>query len=206
MKICTKCLLKKDLNLFTKTKKTKDGYYASCKSCRKVYYQENKEKIIKKSKNWYLVNIDKKRNYDREYRKKNETLVKKRKIEYSKNNRIRINAKAKLRKQNDIQYKLALHLRNRINCFIKKNVRPGSAVKDLGCTLGEFKLYIESKFQPGMSWENYGLYGWHIDHIYPLSKVDLTNKEQFLKACHYTNLQPLWAKDNLKKKNKIISY
>ena len=54
-----------------------------------------------------------------------------------------------------------------------------------------------------MSWDNYGRTGWHIDHIIPLSKFDLTDREQFLKACHYTNLQPLWAKDNLIKGNKF---
>lgn len=72
----------------------------------------------------------------------------------------------------------------------------------IGCTIGEFKTHIESKFQPGMSWDNYGKGGWHIDHIRPLSSFNVTKKDQAILANHYTNLQPLWAKDNLSKGRK----
>lgn len=75
----------------------------------------------------------------------------------------------------------------------------GSAVKDLGCSIEDFKKHLESLWQPGMSWCNYGLRGWHIDHVIPISSFDLVIKQEQLKACHYTNLQPLWAKDNLSK-------
>ena len=80
----------------------------------------------------------------------------------------------------------------------------GSAVRDLGCSVEELKRHLEKQFQPKMNWENYGLYGWHIDHIKPLVNFDLTNREQFLEACHYTNLQPLWAEDNLSKGAKCV--
>jgi len=63
----------------------------------------------------------------------------------------------------------------------------------------ELMAYLEALFTPGMTWDNRGLYGWHIDHIKPLASFDLTDREQFLQACHYTNLQPLWWQDNLKK-------
>jgi len=66
----------------------------------------------------------------------------------------------------------------------------------------ELKKYLESKFTEGMCWENYGLYGWHIDHIIPLSSAK--NEEELIKLCHYTNLQPLWSFDNLSKHNKIL--
>ncbi len=80
---------------------------------------------------------------------------------------------------------------------IKTNAKIGSAVRDLGCSVSELMAHLEIKFQPGMTWENWG--SWHIDHIKPLASFDLTNREQFLIACHYTNLQPLWASDNLAK-------
>ena len=87
---------------------------------------------------------------------------------------------------------------------LKGNYKNGSAVKDLGCSIDELKTYLESKFQLGMTWDNWSKDGWHIDHIKPLSSFDLTDKKQLLEACHYTNLQPLWATDNLSKGDKII--
>lgn len=69
----------------------------------------------------------------------------------------------------------------------------------MGCTVEELKKYLESKWQEGMSWDNYGFHGWHIDHIKPLASFNLTDRDELLKACHYTNLQPLWCKDNMKK-------
>ena len=70
--------------------------------------------------------------------------------------------------------------------------------------------YLESKFQPGMTWKNYGNPNgdhtncWHIDHIIPCASFDLSDPEQQVKCFHYTNLQPLWAKDNIRKKDKIL--
>jgi len=94
---------------------------------------------------------------------------------------------------------LACVLRSRINSAIKHEMRSGSAVKLLGCSVDECVAYLESKFLPGMTWQNWGLRGWHLDHIRPLASFDLANGQQFSEACHYTNLQPLWAKDNLAK-------
>ena len=103
------------------------------------------------------------------------------------------------RRRRDEAFRIAHNLRSRLPSIIRHSVKSGSFVRDLGCSVEELKSYLESKFQPGMSWGNYGLYGWHIDHISPLVKFDLTKREELLKAVNYTNLQPLWAKDNLSK-------
>ena len=72
----------------------------------------------------------------------------------------------------------------------------------LGCSAAELKTYIESLFLPGMTWDNYGVHGWHVDHKKPLSSFDLQDQAQLKLACHYTNLTPLWALDNLQKGSK----
>lgn len=103
------------------------------------------------------------------------------------------------RSKYNMNARLASILRRRIARAIKHKNKVGSAVQDLGCTTDEFRFYLEGKFKDGMNWNTYGRNGWHIDHVIPLSFFDLTNREQFLKATHYTNLQPLWAIDNRKK-------
>jgi hypothetical protein len=104
----------------------------------------------------------------------------------------------KYRKENDINFKLTEVLRNRLRSAIKRNSKEGSAVQDLGCTIIELKIYLEKQFRDDMDWKNHGK-KWHIDHIKPLAKFDLTNREELLKACHYTNLQPLLVFENLSK-------
>jgi hypothetical protein len=71
----------------------------------------------------------------------------------------------------------------------------------IGCVPKQLKIHIENQFTDNMSWDNYGLFGWHIDHIVPLSSAK--TEEDLYKLCHYTNLQPLWAKDNWSKSNKL---
>jgi hypothetical protein len=74
----------------------------------------------------------------------------------------------------------------------------------IGCTPIELKNYLESKFTEGMTWNNRGYYGWHIDHIIPLCNAP--NQEQLYTLCHFTNLRPLWRKDNLTKRNTTDKY
>ena len=90
-------------------------------------------------------------------------------------------------------------LRKRIRIVLTGNGIPrlGRTVELLGCTIEEARSHLESQFSEGMSWENAG--EWHIDHIRPCASFDLTYPEQQMMCFHHTNLQPLWAKDNLSK-------
>lgn len=106
---------------------------------------------------------------------------------------------AKQRKEN-IQRRLSKNLRHRIYKAVLGKTKGVSAVRDLGMSIPDFKNYIESLFRPGMSWDNYG--EWHLDHKKPLISFDLTDINQAKQACHYSNIQPLWAIENQKKHGK----
>jgi hypothetical protein len=99
-----------------------------------------------------------------------------------------------------LQNKLSSRLRSRIKNALRSN-KKNKTRELIGCNIDFLMGYLEKQFQNGMSWENYGK--WHIDHIRPLSSFDLTNPEDQIKACHYSNLQPLWAEDNLRKSDKL---
>jgi hypothetical protein len=98
----------------------------------------------------------------------------------------------------DTKYRLAKQLRARVRSALLRGAKTGSAVRDLGCSISELKLFLESQFEPGMTWENHGS-DWHIDHFVPLSCYDLTDPIQFREATNWLNLQPLWADENLRK-------
>jgi hypothetical protein len=111
-----------------------------------------------------------------------------------------------LKRKNNVEYCILNKLRMRINCAVKSQGAHKSkkTMQLVGCTVKELKQYLEQKFKEGMSWYNYGKHGWHIDHIKPCSSFNLKKGNEQHKCFHYTNLQPLWAKENLQKSNKVI--
>ena len=112
--------------------------------------------------------------------------------------------RARLRVENETtEQRLARAIKSRLWGALRQrkiNHSCGLALKYLGCTLAELKSHLEARFQPMMSWDNYG--SWHIDHVVPFAKFDLTDMEQLVLACHYTNLQPLWGHINCQKSKK----
>jgi hypothetical protein len=174
------------------------------KDKRKAYAKANKDKIFSYKKAWREDNKDKIKVRIKAWREVNKDKIKVQTKNYCETNKDKIKIYTNNKFKTDIQYKLGKNLRSRLRNAIQGNYKVGSAVKDLGCTIDELKTYLESKFKLSMTWDNYGYYGWHIDHIKPLASFDLTNRQQLLEACHYTNLQPLWANENLTKSDKII--
>jgi len=226
-KICTKCLVEKNISEYGKHPNTKDKLQCRCLQCRRIdkkeFYKKNKEKInsdnkkyrdnnteklIEYSRNYYKENktelLDKKKEY---YKKNYEIIYEKLKI-YNKKNKEKINKHKnnynKEKKISDPLFKLRMLMRDRLNKYFKySSLNKNNRTFDIiGCTPQFLKEHLESQFVIGMTWENHGLVGWHIDHIIPLSSAK--TDEEIYKLCHYTNLQPLWFKDNLKKGNKIL--
>lgn len=123
---------------------------------------------------------------------------------YEKKNRERIQKYAINKYHNDIQYKIRINLSVRILQAIKTGHKSISMNELIGCSIPELLSYLEKQFVDGMSWKNHTKNGWHIDHMKPCKSFNLTNIEQQKKCFNYTNLQPLWAKENQKKSSKDI--
>lgn len=204
MKTCNCCKVEKELGEFYHRKSGKP--FPICKICQKdranKYYANNPEKVRTRTAKYFEKNKEERMLKQREYDKRPERILKEKMRKSSPAYRSWENKYRKDRKQSDIEFRLSVALRNRISMFFRnKTNKPGSAIRDLGCSVNELRSYLESKFTPEMNWDNYGSY-WHIDHIKALANFTLTDVEQFKQACHYTNLQPLEAGKNIRKSNK----
>jgi hypothetical protein len=214
-KICTKCHIEKPLSEFSKDKQKKDGYRPSCKDCTNLhyhlYYLKNKTQItikIEKYRNEHAKYLNEKAKL---YRKRNKERIKNQQKLYIQNyyktyrnehklehlEYMKIYNK-KMRKENVI-FKLKYNLRTRLYIVLKKNKKTTSVLKLIGCSIDFLKQHLESQFNTGMSWDNYGRNGWEVDHIRPCASFDLSKLEEQEKCFHYTNLQPLWMTDNRRK-------
>jgi hypothetical protein len=211
LKICSKCKIEKEVCNFYILNKTTLKYRPKCKKCMleelKIYQENNKELILKRGKNYRENNKEIIKLKIIEYYKSNPEKCNERKKyseEYRKKNLKYYNDYHKNRIKNDVNFRLIKILRSGLNRIIHNNnlTKTNKTTEFLGCNVLELKNHLEFQFKEGMSWNNHGLFGWHIDHIKPLSSAK-TEKELYI-LCHYTNLQPLWAKDNLSKGNKIL--
>lgn len=113
------------------------------------------------------------------------------------------NRRNRERLASDPSFKIRKRIRERIRRAMNGQMKHSSSIECLGISVDGLRLHLESLWTSGMSWDNWSMFGWHVDHILPLASFNLTDPEQFNKACHYTNLQPLWWIDNIKKKDKV---
>ena len=187
-KICSKCKIEKSIERFCKDKSKKSGYKSQCNLC--IYLRTK----IYKSKNASILSAKRKKYYEdnKELHNFNSKI-------YRQNNREKLKLKQKEKYQNNPLYKIKVNVRRRINKVLHDKTM--SSFDIVGCSAEELKIYIEKQFTEGMSWKNYGKFGWHIDHIMPLDSGK--TEEEIVKLCNYTNLQPLWCNENWEKGKKI---
>lgn len=190
-KTCTKCGEEKEFKEFYSHSRQKFGISSQCKICVNEYFINNEKKVKKYKHEYYLKNKKKSNKRTSAYYKKNKQFIKKLQLKYQIN-----------RRKTDIRFRLMGSLRTRVNIAIKKGYKSLSTMMLIGCEIDYLMFHIQEQFTEGMSWDNYGIGGWEIDHIKPLCLFNLKNKDEQRKALNYINLQPLWAIDNRRKHNK----
>lgn len=228
--ICKSCfnLSKKSYRENNKDKISENGAY---------YHKKNKDSINKKKALYYERNKDKIKIKGRKYRENNKEKIKAQQLAYSETHKEEIkkyltmyhsklevkarrNDYYRKRRKTDQKFALICMMRdNTKRVFDSVGIKKNASTEELfGCTREQLKIYIESQFTSGMTWENRGLKGWCLDHIKPISSFDLNNQEEIKKCCYYTNLQPLWTTTeiamiygedssyigNVEKKNRLI--
>lgn len=172
-----------------------------CTACAAISGAEwiaaNSEKQKQSIINWKKKNRDKYLRQKAEWQSKNRHRYRQKLKEWKEKNRAHINKSVRVRRQNDFAYSLSCRLRSRITGAIQRMGYPKKCKTSqmLGCSWDCFKSHIERQFKKGMSWGNRP--EWHIDHIVPLASA--RSEEEIVALNHYTNLRPMWAKDNQSK-------
>lgn len=206
MKLCAKCGVAKPLTEFHRTKVSKDGHKARCKLCLKednaLYYIENMEAVKARGKDWRTRNPHLERLRRTRFWENNKETERQRTAAFRKANpevvrewRRRAEAKSRATPKG----RLEDAIRAGVNRGLKSGGKTGKRTFDvLGYSSDELITHLERLFQPGMSWENYGRGGWHVDHKVPLAahNYETPNDTDFGRAWALSNLQPMWDVEN----------
>jgi hypothetical protein len=217
MKKCSKCNTIKEVSDFNRCRKHKDGLQYKCIECEKKtqreWYLKNKSSHDEKSLKKYYLNREPNLQYSSLYREKNKVKISEYQKQYYLNNKTTKLKQSsnwiKYNFKNDSIFKLKCVTRTLIHKSFKRglngvNVKGKKTEQILGCTIKEFIKHLQSKFKPGMTFENHGQGKgkWNIDHIIPVSSAK--TEEEIYKLNHYTNLQPLWWEENMAKGKRIL--
>ena len=181
-KVCKWCEKELPLTEFHTHPQMADGHVNKCKACTKAYRESRKEEREAYQKAWHAKNAEAQQAYRKEYHENNKEYFR----EYAKNKRA-----------TDTHYKLSSNLRARLRAALKGVTKGQSVLKLVGVPIEQIIEHLESQFTEGMTWDNYG--EWHVDHIRPLKSFDNPEDPE---AWALTNLQPLWAADNIRKGSK----
>lgn len=231
MKTCSTCKLEKSIDSFGKDRSRRDGLRTYCKSCAKIHRQNsapkikiwkdaNRESINQYLRNYYRDNKESRLQIEKAFRQENPELMRERRRANYEANKAAIlarNREYQLKNPDKIKaiktawgnaklkscplHALKRRYRSRVRMALIKGgfQRESTTAQLLGCSWECMRDHLESRFLNGMGWHNMRL--WHIDHITPLSSAK--DSEEVARLCHYTNLQPLWAKDNLSKGSRM---
>jgi len=171
-------------------------YNEEHKEERKKYQQEHKESHNNANKKYDNKHKEERKQYRKEHKEEMKEYLKK----YYQEHKTERKEYNKEYLKNPIN-KLIHYCRTRINIVLRNNKKANHTIKLFGCTKEFLKQHLENQFKEGMGWQNYGK--WHVDHIIPCASFDFSKKSEQYKCFHYSNLQPLWAEDNLSKGAKI---
>lgn len=220
MKACQKCAVIQPITSFGSNRARPDGHQDRCQACcredgREWYAKhkeserlkrltpEGKERAIRhsqyKSARYHGDSEHRKKVKDRERKRGQKVEVKARRRELAK-------AYHEHKQASDPIYRLRRTLRARVREALKGACKAGKTMELTGCSPEALRAHLESLWKPGMTWENHGLHGWHIDHIIPCAAFDLADPQEQRKCFHYSNLQPLWGLENLSKSDWVPDY
>lgn len=196
-KLCRRCSTTKPRTEFYRRTDRPHCCRPKCKACERKLNREwqikNRERVNANARNSYWRNPQRSVEYSRKWRLENP--------EKKRKQRVIERAVGKTRPETVIKWRL----RDRINKALRGNWKFGDTIILLGCSISDFKIYLESRFEPDMSWSNQGRGGWHIDHIIPCALFDLTKAEHQKRCFHFSNMQPMWESENCAKGCRVIS-
>lgn len=169
-----------------KIKEAKKAYHEANKEKRRAYYEANKDKIKEAKKAYYQANKDKIKEAKKAYYEANKDKI---------NTRHAIYCSTRRKTDELFAMRRGLGTRMRMALTAKGFKKKSKTADMLGCDIHTFKRHIEKQFTKGMSWNNRS--EWHLDHIVPCASAN--TEDELIKLFHYTNIQPLWAKENMSK-------